>query len=497
MVVNETLKICLRSDALLNNIELEKNPWIISSCQNYYLNTSSEVICMKCVTGYIPQEDNKKCFALTVLPNCTLAANGGVTCLSCEVGYFYDNNQNKCVAGNINFCKLYTNATQCKVCEDGYFSTRISNDRLICFESKNLQCADLDLTQAAAGTIHCNRCVVPYFLRNDSEIGSFPLKICLNIPGIENCSVFSKTPTVTSSTLECAQCIDSHYVDTSTKLCKQRINVFSTCVNYIADYDGCQECQTSMYLGPSKKECVRYPTALVGCIEFQDENTCTKCGQNRYLQNNECIEVSLATRIINCQYYKNSKECLECDNSYHLSNNRCTQAYASNCLTYIDAKTCENCKTGYGLSKTEAITSCVFIQISNCEHPDYGSLGPDFKCQTCVSDFYPDTTGRCVLITNKIVNCMHYSDANTCSKCKSEYVLDQTLNKCFDTTELKAYMDSSCEKSMLERRCMACNDGYYFFSDPTSKVLSCKRKTVLVYGIWYMVYHIWYIIYGI
>lgn len=449
LVVNETLKICLRSDALLNDIELDKNPWIISNCQNYYMNTSNEIICMQCVTGYILQEDHKKCYALTSLPNCTVAANGGVTCLSCEQGYYYDNTQNKCVLGNIQNCKLYTNEIQCKICNDGYFATRISNDRLVCFEDKILNCADLDLTQAAAGTLHCNRCNVPYFLRTDAEIGSFPLKICLNIPGIENCSVFSKTTTVTSSTLECAQCIDSHYVNTKTKLCQKRLYVFPTCVKYIADFDGCSECQSQMYLGPSKKECVKYPTALVGCIEFQDENTCTKCGQNRYLQNNECIEVSDATRITNCQYYKNSKECLECDNSYHLSNNRCTQAFASNCLTYVDAKTCETCKTGYGLSKTEAITSCVFIQISNCEEPDYTSLGPNFKCKTCVSDFYPDSDGRCALITNKIVNCMHYSDADTCSKCKPSYVLDKTLNKCFDSSELKAYADENIFQNLL------------------------------------------------
>ena len=476
---NETFTLCVRSDALSNNTDFDNNPWIIPNCKNYYLNSVNQIVCVECEANYIYQEDLKKCYDLNSLPNCKTAANGGATCLLCEVGYYYDNFQNKCMPGNIPNCQFYSTQTECSICNSGFFAAKITNSRIICFSNEMLNCADLNLSQAKNGVVSCNRCSVPYFLRIDSQIANFPIKICLPIPQIKHCSEYDKSTLVTQSTLNCLKCIDSHYINTETNVCTQRIYTIDTCSTHGVDFDGCSKCQAGHYLAPSKKDCIIYPTAIVGCIEFKDSVTCTKCGENRYLQANECIEVPEDLRIEYCRYYKNSKECGECNNAYYLNNNKCTQAYASNCVTYVNAQECATCKRGYGLSTLSNITSCVFIQVSNCLEPNENSIGPNFKCTTCVSDFYPDNDGVCRLVPDKIPNCSLYEKIKTCSKCKVGYVLSN--NSCSEIRELLSYVDPNCEINILAPKCISCKDQYYFSVDQDNKSI-CKSKLIVFFN---------------
>ena len=471
---NETFTLCVRSDALSNNTDFANNPWIISNCKNYYLDESNQIVCIECESNFILQEDFKKCYDLNTLPNCRTASNGGSTCLLCEEGYHYDNFQNKCTPGDIPNCQFYSSETECSICNSGFFAAKITNSRIICFSDEMLNCADLDLTNAKNGVVSCNRCKVPYFLRTDPDLASFPIKICISIPQIKHCSEYEKSSLVTQSTLNCLKCIDSHYIDTATNVCTQRIYTIETCRTYGVDFDGCAECQEGRYLAPSKKDCIIYPTAIVGCIEFKDTETCTKCGENRYLQANECIEVPEEFRIEYCRYYKNSKECDECNNAYYLNNNKCTQAYASNCVTYVNAQQCATCKRGYGLSTLSNITSCVFIQVSNCLEPDENSIGPSFKCLTCVVDFYPDEEGVCKLVPEKIANCSLYSAVKTCSKCKTGFVLSN--NSCSEIRELLSYVDPNCEINVLARKCVSCKDQYYFKFNETDEKFECESR---------------------
>lgn len=469
---NETFTLCVRSDALSNNTDKENNPWIIPNCKNYYLNSLNEIVCIECESAYIFQEDKKKCYDLNALPNCKIAANGGSTCLLCEAGFYYDNFQNKCMPGDIANCEFYSTQTECSICKTGFFAGKITNSRIICFADEILNCADLDLANAKNGVVSCNRCTIPYFLRIDQAIANFPIKICLPIPQIKHCSEYEKSTLVTQSTLNCIKCIDSHYLNTTTNLCIQRIYTIDTCIEYGVDFDGCSKCKSGMYLAPSKKDCIIYPTAIVGCIEFKDKTTCTKCGENRYLQSNECIMVPTNLLIEYCRYYKNSKECSECNNAYFLNNNKCTQAYASNCVTYVNAQECSTCKRGYGLSTSSNITSCVLIQVSNCLEPNEKSIGPHFECTVCVADFYPDK-GVCKLVPDKIQNCLLYSDIKKCFKCKTGHVLSS--NSCIESIELVKYIDPNCEINVLLPKCISCKDQYYFSKDAEGNTL-CKRR---------------------
>ena len=471
---NETLNMCIRSDALVNSVDQAKNVWIIQNCKYYYLNVSNEIVCLQCQSGNILQEDKKKCYNLVAIPYCKTASNGGATCLLCDESYYYNSIQNQCTPGNIPNCSFYSNETQCHICKTGYFAAKITNARIICFEDSLINCADLTASSAVNGVISCNRCKVPYFLRTDAEIASFPIKMCLGIPLIDNCSEYSKSPLVTQSTLNCKKCIDSHYVDLANNNCIKRIYLPAACEEYGIDFDGCKTCSKGLYLGPSKKECIIYPTAIVGCLQFKDAVTCTRCGVGRYLKSNECIEIFEEYKIVNCRFYKNSKECDECDQSYYLNDNKCTQAYASNCVAYVNAKECSVCKRGYGLSTLSGITSCVFVQISNCKEPDENSIGPSFKCKTCVSDFYPDSAGVCRIVPIKLINCSLYSTKDNCMKCSDGFVLYK--NACAETTELLEYVDQNCDINLLERKCITCDDEYYFTLKEGAYI--CARKSI-------------------
>jgi hypothetical protein len=422
--------------------------------------TDSKVVCKKCKAGFVAQANGRACISETIFPNCKTISNGATTCSVCIDQFYYDSSVSSCVKGSINNCVVYQNKNNCATCLPGYLATGVAGGRTLCFSTESLNCASIDPILGALGTLKCQSCNPGYFMTTNSTYGSFPLKTCLKVPEIPNCMTYNKNTDVSNSFLSCVKCSGDFYLNSATNTCVKRSGPIANCLTLSPNTDTCQECSIGFYAQVDGKSCIANSQGVYGCIDYINLSTCTKCDTNMYLENNICKPVNATQQIKNCRYYKSSFECSQCMKNFFLNGNVCELALASNCRTFKDSKTCETCEKNFGLSRSVNITSCLLIQVRNCEIPDSNSMGPNFLCLKCAPNYYLNSTKLCSPIATKIGFCKYYKDDKTCMECESSLLLSEDGQKCQNFTFLATMTDPYCTNTQIRHGCSTCKPGH-------------------------------------
>ena len=260
-------------------------------------------------------------------------------------------------------------------------------------------------------------------------------------------------------------------------ICVKRSTIIANCQILSPNTDTCQECKLGFYAQVDGKSCVANSEGVYGCIDYTNASTCTKCDTNMYLENNICKPVNATNQIKNCKYYRSSFECSQCMKNFYLNGNVCELSLASNCKTYINSRTCASCEKGFGLSRSVNITSCLMIQVRNCQIPDTTSIGPNFLCLKCAPNYFLNSTKLCSPITTKIGFCKFYKDDKTCMECESELLLSEDGQRCQNLTILASMLDTYCSNTQIRHGCSACKPGHVMNS--TSRLcVKCPNNTL-------------------
>lgn len=450
----------------------------VNNC-DFYGIADSVVICRKCKTGFVPQANGRACIADTIFPNCKVISNGATTCSTCIDQFYYDSSASGCVKGAINNCVVYQDKNNCATCASGYLAVSVAGGRTLCFNTDSLNCGKFESVLGLLGTLKCLSCSPGYFNSNDAAYGSFPLKTCMKIPEIPNCKIYNKNTDVSNSFLTCLECTTEYYLNStsSTSTCVKRSTIIANCQTPSPNTDTCQECKLGYYAQVDGKSCVANSQGVYGCIDYINASTCTKCETNMYLENNICKPVNITNQIKNCRYYRSSFECSQCMKSFYLNGNVCELALASNCKTFSDARTCATCEKGYGLSKSVNITSCLLIQVRNCEIPDSSSIGPNFLCLKCAPNYYLNSTKLCSPIATKIGFCKYYKDDKTCMECESSLLLSEDGQRCQNFTFLASMSDPHCSNTQIRHGCSTCKPGH-MVNRTSGLCIKCPNNTL-------------------
>lgn len=445
----------------------------IDNCM-YYSFSNDDIVCKKCAESFILQVGSKSCVATAAVPSCDIAQIGGFVCKYCSAGFYLNSQLSVCLKGSIYKCKYYSAVKICKECESGYTPVTLAGKTSVCFDLTSTKCSILDQTKASLGIIDCQTCVNDYYISTEVKYGIFPLKDCISVPPVQNCEVYEKGLSPLLSSLLCATCKQGFYSDQARNACVTRNKIIEGCVEYNTKADSCSVCQKNRYLTTDKSNCSLNPSGITGCAEYTEGDVCTKCGKSMYLKEGTCREVLKSNLLDNCRYYLNDTECSQCSKNYISDGKVCRQAIASNCKTYLSSDKCKDCETGYGLSTVSSIRSCVLVQVTNCEIPNYSSPGPVFTCLKCAKNYYL-VGGTCAEVTKKITKCEYYNSSAKCSKCESGYVLDNTGDKCMEVKFMDVYIDGNCVNSKIDLKCNSCELGYYMAPDFTCKI--CEGVT--------------------
>lgn len=466
MLFGQLSTICVNNALLAAAASLPSNTtsvYKVPNCKHYGL-LSDAVVCLKCSPSFLLQIDNRACIDSGAVPNCLKAEIGGKTCNQCADGYYFDKSKSLCVTGSLYQCKTYASSSSCAACNDGFMPSAISNNRVACFDIASTKCASADVDKFTRGIMACTTCANNFYPSTSSVYGIFPLQDCIAIPPVNNCSKYETGASLALSSLKCLACASDFYVSAASNTCEQRYNKNGSCSVADPNADACLVCAAGTYLTTDKKSCQPNPTGTVGCIQYVKNNVCTKCDTNMYLSAGACLLVSEDKRVQNCNYYTNQTECSACVRNYYLSGNSCILSIAASCLTHKSQTECSTCADGYGLSKVNDVISCVYVSITNCEVPDYTSLGPNFLCVKCARNFYLSNKS-CLAVKLQANNCLYYDSSQNCVQCQSSFILDPTSYKCVSNVNAKLFVDGNCSSNVLATGCNSCSAGYYFFNN--------------------------------
>ena len=475
-------KICknIYSEDLKNCKEINEKTGKCDVCENnYYLNADDKKcsltescsesnfgICSKCIKGFYLNKNTEKCIKKKdgLLNYCSQSIDDE-TCIKCiDDDYYLSSNDNQCV--HTNFC-LNSENSICTECLSGYILTKEKNTCVKsdnCYEGDNdtgycLRCEKgfyLDLSdmlcksninefkncaQVNSKKI-CNKCELGYYLDGDNNCinVNYCLKsengICTKCEdfyylGLDHiCSPIAHC-VYSSLLLDCLECEDNYYLNSTTKVCDETNEKFSTCKVTYNFSDGniyCQECKNGYYLSIENSECVNN--------ENEKENY-YKCKR----------------------YNETGKICMTCEKGYFLGelDNKCTKN--ENC-DISEGEKCIKCKEFYCLDVKKNKCFENFYTEEELEKFYYScnkSNEEGNECEICKNEKSQVKNGLCY----NFADC-EYAENGECFKCKenNEKGVDLCLNKDFGCVETYISHCLICNDSNDFGLCDECEDGY-------------------------------------
>lgn len=437
------LKNCLPipPEKLLANCQNYNDKMICVSCRNYYYIQNgvceeisktvdnceiyqSDGVCKKCLPGFDFSFDLTSCVALKLSSNCQ--KKSFLKCVNCESGFLYDENFYFLKYKNMNFipnndyqmsntsfwnkmnvcskifvqnCKSFITATNCSLCEGGYF---LSDG--LCFPQP---LPSIYGCVVYSDDLICSVCQKNMYLQSPNQ--------CAFISLIENCLIYNTSSPISS----CVECSQKFYLNQS-KSCTPRIKSqnIQNCISYDQNADICKTCSSWTFLDKSSLLCL---PKIIFCeiysemIEANKIPVCLLCAQGYFIQNGVCVKGS----ITNCRTFKaNSNDCTVCSNKYYLQNNICyIQPNIQNCKIYSQNRNyCSNCLNGF--ISFPLSTVCVLrTLIPWCAN--YSTDG--LSCVSCQNGTFLNNN-ICKIIPSLFRNCSNYS-INGCLACGDSLML--------------------------------------------------------------------------
>ena len=372
------------------------------------------------------------------------------------------------------FCKQCNSNKQCAICGPDYpYYIGVSEE-----DNEEIKCSG---TPPQQGYYYYNKDNKHYYYK------------C-----IENCITCEK-----NTKDKCIQCVPSHYVNSSTGKCDERI---PGCIEYdtskvinrtdngnAPSYNECLSCNNSAnyYCFDMHREtCNKTPSinlSLYGDMEDKDFSCIQKCDE----------------RFMNCETC-NRTSCFICNQTKHFINNygNCIKEI-ENCKVHhlnVNYSSCAICNESFNYycindtrSKCEYISplskssyykisnnydSCV--QLCEVKYTDLCLECNNTGCTKCREGFFIHQ-GRCYqnmtgCIDNKIISLSpETKECNECDKINNYYCINKTRTKCFsmEQTEMSAYYllpnisypcYGLCEE--IFKHCLECNSTNCFSCSP-------------------------------
>lgn len=110
---------------------------------------------------------------------------------------------------------------------------------------------------------------------NEDEFDSFTM--CMLHQGVENCSLFELGTDINLETFFCSRCNSGFYLNSTNKICYERVNLSDNCLTYEVTQDKCKTCKAGSFLVNTNKDCQVNPDGNKGCIIYQSYSTCLEC----------------------------------------------------------------------------------------------------------------------------------------------------------------------------------------------------------------------------
>ncbi|KAL4490865.1 hypothetical protein ABPG72_008601 [Tetrahymena utriculariae] len=436
------------------------NQTVCLACQSGYRLDSQSGQCLPyCppVDGYYQISDQICATCPQGCQQCSLQGSKYIQCSSCQDGYYLDPNTNLCFTCSSN-CLLCNDANSCAKCSlNNYLMPAINNQPSYCVTS----------------------CIPGYYQEIDS-------RLCIQC-NIDNC-------TQCTGPTSCSVCSAGYYIDIIYKICNQCSNNCLQCTNI----QNCTQCEMGFILtqnGDGSISCVRSclqnqyvstnPSSCVDCNKSKclfcySDNRCMACTNNYYLKvnssdpNNSTCE-QCANQCSSC-YGPNPNQCYSCIFGYYFLNNQClTSSQCSALGGYYTDDLKQLCSSCYPLCKT-----CL--------------SGSASQCQSCIDGYFLQNNS-CVPCDPSCLTCG--TSSTQCLSCFSGQFLNQTTNKCIQSSEscpssfYKDQISNSCKScqtpcstctgpSVFE--CTQCVKGYYYNQNSIIKCIQCSQSCQLCHS---------------
>lgn len=375
----------------------------ISFCETY----SSSTQCGVCQEGYFLTSE-EKCSSIPHTFNHSCLLSSTYQCLVCQDNHFLNRNHihdldfgnlldikslvqlsyeikvgdnkppNVCYQGQISNCKEFTNASLCKVCEDGFY---LSSDSRSCPKNPYLP-----ITNCKSYVTHdeCSVCENGFYLIDSPSINI--KKGCGEATLVEFCKTYSQTQNV------CSKCEETHFLNSNN--CETRANYpISSCEVYESEADTCSICLANFKLSDDKLFC---GAEISKCKEYE------LITSSRILEKG--IFRILQTKTLNCK---------KCNEKYFTTGSRCQEQNVSNCSVHVENENkCQICipdfyVDGDGNCHTQTLDFCSIY------------TGNKNECNTCENMYFLNGT-NCSPITTQ--NCQkNIINSDTCEQCILNY----------------------------------------------------------------------------
>ena len=472
--------ICVQNNYIKENGNTSSY-FYVDNCNHSYFNTTySSIRCKECVPPRV--NINGKCVLNTVLETviqsvgeCEEFDYFAERCNLCKEGYFISGG--KCFKGNMPFCKVYNTHSDCKECEEGYYSLYLSKTESSCLKlPDNYNCKSFNQDAAKRGELKCDECVNGYYKNFDPKV--MMSSLCLEINAVINCKKYKPLHVIQYGHLECSECDDGYYLLLNN--CIER-DLIENCKTYTLDNNKCETCKDGYVLLADGYLCRTpdpYTFSYDLCVEYTEFDNCYRCKPGYYVVDGKCVEVPNESKIENCESYVSLHECDKCIQGYFNQKISCIKALATNCLTYDAIDRCKSCEQGYGLTDNGIRINCEEIKIPNCKIPDSSSKYP-FRCLICEKDFYLDNDRNCEAVDHVIEFCEIYEADGICKQCEKNMALSENQQFCFVSPRILGSTDLNCRQSRLldVPTCVTCAAGFYWQDG------DCKSCSNLVPGL--------------
>ena len=278
--------------------------------------------CVECSNNYWYAATNFTCSPRFNVPTqCTAWNLLADLCITCGTGSYLSNGGRTCVnfPTGIPFCAIYSAATTCTACLDGYYLT--NNSCLLSTVITNC------LKYTANGV--CGQCAAGFFLNNPTSCVTAVATNCLTYTNIKTCA---------SCAVGSGLLLDA----SNNTNCVNNLNDLPNCLvaTQVSPFQ-CTLCAPEYFINANFR-CTQIPIQIPNCIKYDSGVTCLICANSTVLNLNRtaCESIFYANQIdTNCQQASvlDQAACTQCNFGYYFSSGSCVacsaNAYSSGCLS--------------------------------------------------------------------------------------------------------------------------------------------------------------------
>ena len=459
-IEGENYFTCEKCPATCSTCRNEGNLPVCDSCKETYF--LKEGACIdECGNGLYESSVTRKCEACPL--HCKECPAG--VCIECNLDYFLQERIHNQGLPEQNSTFHCVNS-----CDDYFYET--ANSTCAQCETGCIDCLN---------SVDCDRCVSPYYLKNDDcvidcedkyfEVEN-PERVC-NRCNDENCKICNSNGV-------CEVCIEGFNLLNDTKVC----HAPDCPINYYQSENKCYRCSDSNCISCPSNSC-KHCTGIMVLLDGECENS---CGERKVpLSTPGFISKVCNDCPLNCdeceEHGIGEKKCTSCISPHVLNHlNQCVLTCTSGQYPSQQTGECEVCTVPY-------CDSCPDDSCEICQETVEGDLlslftDPVSGTQVCDDSCplgFTDVAGNCEPCHDE--NCARCTEPNTCNQCETDYLYFISNESCQPKTNCGdgkyEYIDLNGRRSCADCKstCATCSNGETCNSCPEGKSLKNNQCT--------------------